>query len=153
MTIGKFFQNVLQHIEAEFGIISAELKNILIPDGLLVGEGLLKAANSTVGEIVLSEFINSTLLANIEQYITKAITALTEAEDILSKPTPAEQLTEFAKWLQTLTGDSKDAFVIKFVQIVVRIADGNKLPDNIYDALVQNAVTSSKLKTSTEQLA
>lgn len=141
-SIIKFLDHEISFIEEKVGIIGEDLKKVFIPDGIALGKGLLEFLHSPVVEIALDQFVNPVLVTNCEKYIGEAIAALTTAENILSLPTPAERLAAFANWLKTQTADTKNALVVKLVQIIVKLADGNKLPGHVYDGLVQGAITA-----------
>jgi hypothetical protein len=143
-TIGQFLKNLIATVEAKWGILSAELKNVLLPAALTLGTAILKAANSPIGTLVLSEFVPANLLTEFDAFLAEGIKLITEAQTIINEPTPEEQLQALVSWLQTLTADSRDAFVVKLMQLLVKLADGGKLPQNVYDSLVQAAVTDQK---------
>ncbi len=143
-TIGQFLKNLIATVEAKWGVLSVELKNVLLPAALTLGTALLKAANSPIGTLVLSEFVPPIMLTAFEAFLAEAINLITEAESIVGLPTPAEQLQALVSYIQTLTADSKDAFVVKLMQLLVKLADGGKLPQNVYDSLMQAAVTDQK---------
>lgn len=144
-SIKTFLENEIEVIEAKFGVLTIELKNTIIPVGITIGNSIEKILQNSIVDFVLEQYVSVDLITEVEVDLKKAIAALTTVETIINLPTASAQLIAFIQYLQTLTADSKNAFVVKLIQLLVKFIDGSKLPGSIYDSLVQAAVTNQKL--------
>jgi hypothetical protein len=143
-TISSFFKKSIDSIEKEFGLFTKTLQRIL-PNAIAFGKALLEFVSSPFVENVLESMLGESLVTVGENVVKEAILLLTNAEIIVDQPNIQSMLDALANYLKKQSVSAQHMWINKLVSLIAQILDDKKLPEHIYDSLVQNAYTASKL--------
>lgn len=142
-----------QSILAKAGHIKDQV-HTYIAMAIAFGQKLQETLKNPITELTIAAFVPAEyqhLVPQIQAIIAQAIGYLTQSTEVLNAGTPDQIFTAFVKTLQDDVPGLQKTKIMKLLQKIVSLLDGNSLFSSVYDLLVQKYYTAHKLGAGTEE--